>query len=355
MEGGMRRLNRYLGKTVLASIFGALLVLVSLIVISELVTQLGDLKGGYDFATALTYVALLVPGITYEYLSYATFLGCIIGLGIHASANELVILQAAGISLLRIAWAIMRPVLLVIVAGFLWGEYLTPFTAELAENTRSAALADEGDAAQAGLWHRDSNEFAYIESVRSNGRLFGVTRYRFDNEGRLLSSLYAEEGIYQNGYWQLENGLESRFVGGHVEHGAFVQRAWHTDLTPAQLKLLVLEPESLSIQNLYRYAQNRDKQGLESRPYWLSFWQKAMQPLVILGLVLVGISFIFGSLRESTMGFRLTLAILVGIVFRMSQNLLGTSSLALGFPPILAVLFPTLASIAFGAWLLRRS
>lgn len=351
----MRRINRYLGKTVLGAVFGALLVLVSLIVISELVGQMRDLEGNYDFPTAITYVALLIPGIIYEYLSYATFLGCVIGLGIHANANELVILRAAGVSLLRIGWAVMRPVLLIIVFGFLWGEYVTPLTAELAENLRAAALADQDEMAQDGVWHRDGEEFAYFESVQSNGRLFGVTRYRFDAQGRLRSSLYAEEGIYQDDYWLLENGSESVFAGDAVQQRQFMQRRWQTQLTPEQLKLLVLEPEALSMQNLYRYARNRDNQGLDSRQYWLSFWQKVMQPLTILGLVLVGISFIFGSLRESSMGYRLTMAVLVGIIFEMSQNLLGTSSLALGFPPVLAVLFPALASIAFGSWLLKRS
>src|SRR5690606_26956344 len=125
-------------------------------------------------------------------------------------------------------------------------------------------------------------------------------------------SLHAEEGIFQSGYWLLENGVESRLVDGRMVQESFVQQRWDSDLTPEQLKLLVLEPDSLSIQNLYRYAQIRDRQGLESSQYWVSFWRKVLQPLTMLGLVLVGMSFIFGSLRESTMGFRLTLAVLVG-------------------------------------------
>lgn len=350
----MRRLNRYIGKTVLAASFGALAVLVSLIVISELMSQVTDLEGNYTFAKALRYVGLLVPGLIYDYLSYATFLGCVIGLGIHAGANELVILQAAGVSLVRIGWAVMRPVLLIIVAGFFWGEYVTPVTTELAENTRAAALAGDYERAQRGLWHREGDEFAYFETVQSNGRLFGITRYQFDADGRLLSSLYAEEGIYQSGYWLLENGAETRLVDGRMVRHEFIQQRWESGLTPEQLKLLVLEPESLSIQNLYRYAQIRDHQGLESSQYWIAFWRKVMQPLTILGLVLVGISFIFGSLRESTMGSRLTLAVLVGVAFEMTQKLLGTSSLALGLPPVFAVLIPNLVAIAVGIWLLRR-
>lgn len=350
----MRRLNRYVGKTVLSATFGALAVLVSLIVISEIMTQMTNLEGNYTFSVALRYVGLLVPTLIYDYLSYATFLGCVIGLSIHAAANELVILQAAGVSLTRIGWAVMRPVLMVIVAGVFWGEYVTPVTTELAQNTRAAALAGDHDNAQRGLWHRDGNEFAYFETVQSNGRLFGITRYQFDNDGRLLSSLYAEEGIYQSGHWLLENGRESRLQDGRMVQHSFVQQRWETGLSPEQLKLLVLEPESLSIQNLYRYAQIRDRQGLESSQYWISFWRKVMQPLTILGLVLVGMSFIFGSLRESTMGFRLTLAVLVGVAFEMAQKLLGTSSLALGLPPVFAVLLPNLAAVGVGVWLLKR-
>src|SRR5690606_19147621 len=105
----MRRLNRYVGKTVLSATFGALAVLVSLIVISEIMTQMTNLEGNYTFSVALRYVGLLVPTLIYDYLSYATFLGCVIGLSIHAAANELVILQAAGVSLTRIGWAVMRP------------------------------------------------------------------------------------------------------------------------------------------------------------------------------------------------------------------------------------------------------
>lgn len=350
----MRRLNRYLGRTVLAATFGALAVLVSLIVISEIMTQMTNLDADYTFARALRYVGLLIPGLVYDYLSYATFLGCVIGLSIHAAANELVILQAAGISLTRIGWAVMRPVALVIVAGFFWGEYVTPVTTELAENARAAARADGHDSSQRGVWHREGNEFAHFDTVQSDGQLYGITRYTFDSDGRLLSSLYAEEGSYQSDHWLLENGLESRLVDGRMDQASFARQSWRSELDPEQLKLLVLKPESLSAQNLYRYAQIRDRQGLESSQYWISFWRKVMQPLTILGLVLVGMSFIFGSLRESTMGFRLTLAVLVGVSFEMAQKLLGSSSLALGLPPVFAVLIPNLAAIVVGVWLLRR-
>jgi len=354
----MRRLNRYIGFSVLMASFGTLAVLVGLNVVSDMIDEFGQLEGDYDLPAALQYIALGIPASVYEFLAYATFLGCVIGLSIHANANELVILRAAGVNMRRIVWAVMRPALVLIVVGLILGEYITPLTTQLAESRRDMALGnDRALEAERGLWYRDNQlgEYMHFNAVQPNGRLFGITRYRFNDEGDLEAASFAEQAIYQNGYWQLENGVTSRFFPERVERIRFGLRAWRTDLSPELLNMLVLPPQSLSIRDLWDYANVRDRQGLESREYWLAFWQKVLQPLVIVGLVLVGISFIFGSQREFTLGSRLTLALIFGIVLKVNLELLGTASTVLGFAPLIAVLGPVALLIFVGAWLLRRA
>ena len=80
-----------------------------------------------------------------------------------------------------------------------------------------------------------------------------------------------------------------------------------------------------------------------------------LQPLIIIGLVLVGISFVFGPLRESTMGFRVFVGVVTGVTFRIVQDLLGPLSIVFGFPPFLAVITPVVFCAALGVYLLRRS
>jgi len=121
------------------------------------------------------------------------------------------------------------------------------------------------------------------------------------------------------------------------------------------LNVLVLDPSSLSIQNLYAYANYLEKQQLENSEYWLSFWKKLLQPLVTASLVIIAVSFIFGPLREVTMGYRIFTGVIVGIIFRTSQDLLGPASLVYGFSPLLAVSFPMLVCFVVGFYLLRRS
>ena len=60
--------------------------------------------------------------------------------------------------------------------------------------------------------------------------------------------------------------------------------------------------DSLPTLQLWPYAQYLRKQGLMYRDVELAFWRKVLQPLAVAGLVLVAMSFIFGPLREGSLG-----------------------------------------------------
>ena len=96
------------------------------------------------------------------------------------------------------------------------------------------------------------------------------------------------------------------------------------------------------------------QQGARAAVYELAFWRKLIQPLVILGLVMLGISFVFGPLRNSAMGSKIFVGVLVGVVFNIFQDMIGPTSIVMGFSPLFAVMTPALMCIAAGLYLLRR-
>ena len=69
----------------------------------------------------------------------------------------------------------------------------------------------------------------------------------------------------------------------------------------------------------------------------------------------IPISFIFGPLREGTMGFRIFAGVIVGIVFRTSEDLLGPASLVFGFPPLYAAVTPIIVCLLAGLLMLRKT
>ncbi len=58
----------------------------------------------------------------------AALIGCLIGLGTLASSSELIVMRAAGVSLGRIVWAVMKPMFVLLIAGILVGEYVAPWS-----------------------------------------------------------------------------------------------------------------------------------------------------------------------------------------------------------------------------------
>lgn len=353
----MRKLRYYIAQQVWGAVIGVLLVIVSLDAIADLVDQLGQLKGQYTFVEALIYVGLYIPSSVCDYLPLAALVGCLIGLGVLANSSELVVMRAAGISIRQLVWSVMRPVLLFIAVGALLGEYVAPYTDQFADSRRDLLQGHERALqSERGLWFREGNEYMHFNAVLPNGRLYGITRYRFGEQGNLLQASFIRSAIYQGDHWVEQGGDITVFDDGEgIGHEAFLSRNWYTEISPELLNVLVLEPDELPMQRLHAYANYQEKQNIDSSEYRLAFWQKALQPLATLSLVMIAISFIFGPLRQTTMGFRVFIGVIVGLIFQTSQKLLGPMSIILGFSPMFAVLIPITFCFAFGWLLIKRS
>jgi lipopolysaccharide export system permease protein len=352
----MRQLSRYISTSVLAAITLVLLIIVAIDAIGAINDGRGDIAKDYTFKQVIIYVALTLPARIYEYLPMSSLIGCLIGLGVLANNSELVVMRAAGMSVLRIVWLVLRPILVLVFLGSLLGEYVVPYTDQYAESRRM--LLKGGKTAQesvSGFWNKEGNEFMHFNAVYPGGVLFGVTRYQFDDQHVLQQSSFAGRASFQGDHWVEELGAVTNFLGDRTEVTTFVTRDWNTKLSPELLNLIVLPPESLAMRGLNEYSNYLKEQGQDASKYELVFWDKALQPLTIISLVLIAISFIFGPLREVTMGYRVFAGVVVGLVFRTSQDLLGPASIVFGFSPLLAVAFPAIICCLIGVILLRRA
>lgn len=352
----MSRLDRYIGRAVLFAILAVLLVILGLDVISAIVDEMGELGGDYSFAELLQYVLWTMPRRIYDQLGFSALVGCMVGLGTLASTSELTVMRAAGVSIGRIAWAVMKPVLLLIVFGVFLAELVIPVTNQKAESLKAIAQGDlEAIGLEKGLWLQDRGEFVHFNAALPGGTLFGITRYRFDDDHQLQRVVFSERGHFNNGRWELQNSRETHLTPERATSNIAATSYWESDIEPDLFELIVPMPSDLSPRSLWSYSHFLDRKGEESGQYWLAFWKKVLQPLTIAGLVMMAISFIFGPLREVTTGLRVFTGVIVGIVFQTLQDMLGPSSVVFGFSPFIAVIVPILASFLLGWLLLKRA
>lgn len=356
----MSRLDAYVRKHVVAAMLVVFALTTSLDFIFSLADELGSSTDNYGAGDALWFTLGIMPRAIYEMLPFIALGGALIGLGVLASHNELVVIQATGVSTWRIVWAVMKPTLAVMGLSLVLGEWVAPPLEQRAQS--DLAIIESGGQALSsagGDWRKIGNEFIHINVILPGGtQLQGVTRYVLDEQRRLVSSSFATSGEYledeQGAFWRLSDVRETRFGEGEIAVTRTASEDWRVELSPELLSVLLVDPERQSISGLYRFAQYFESEGLESSSYYLAFWKKLLQPLATASLVLLAISFVFGPLRSATMGFRVFVAIAMGMGFTLVQRMLGPASLLYGFSPLIAVLLPVFLCGVIGVALLRR-
>ncbi len=352
----MDKLYVYVGKVILASIALVLAIIVGLDAVSAFIDESKDISERYTFLHVASFVALTLPGRIYEFLPFAALIGCLVGLGQLATTSELVVMRAAGVSTGRLVWTVMQQVLVLAVLGVLLGEFVVPPSEQIAQSRRAVAQSGDGSfSGKRGLWNREGESFLHFNAVDTDGVVYGLTVLNFDKKRRLLDTVEARRAYFMGDHWAMEEVTQTDFTSWQISATQVERSRWETGITPELLSVAVLAPRYLSVRDLYRYTAYLQQQGLDTDDYELALWGKLLQPLGVASLVLVAISFIFGPLRDGTMGFRIFAGVVVGIAFRTSQDLLGPASLVFGFPPVYAVVAPIAVCGVAGLVLLRRA
>jgi lipopolysaccharide export system permease protein len=358
-------IKHHISSHVLSAVLLVLVVLMGLFAITLFAEEMNEAEGQYGIKNILTYIALSLPGMAVSNTGFAMLIGCLMGLGVLANQSELTVMRTSGISVLRIIGMVLRPMILLVLLSTLAGEYLVPKLNGKASWLRTEAVQQQTSTtldSRRGLWLRQGNDFLHFTRILPDGTLYGFSRIAFNNNRELQYVQYASKGIYShdtvagNEGWQLENVHVTQFGADSVSTAATAQdQYWHSELAPDLLGVVVTEPDSMSLRELFHYMRYLQTHGQDNKQFALVFWQKALQPVAMIGLVLVAISFIFGPLREATMGSRLFTGVMVGVIFRFSQDLLGPVSMVYGFNPLLAVGAPIALCWLLGLLLLLRT
>ena len=352
------RLSRYIFYTVFTSIFMVLCVILGLDTAAAIIDETGAIQRNYYFSDVLIFVITKLPSAIYEYIPFSTLIGCLYGLGLLAGTSELTVMRVSGVSLLRIVYFVMKPVIFFVIFAVVIGEYFAPYLDQRADGTRE--YLRKGSSSQdsaTGLWIKEDREFMHFNAVFPGGVLYGVTRYQFNEDQELGEASFSTRATYNSveGSWMEENVSITRFSDSNISTEKKLTRQWNSELSPQILTVNVLPADSLPISTLISHIRFLEQQSMDSAVYRLAFWEKMLQPLVIVSLVLVAISFVFGPLRESTMGFRIFIGVVIGISFKMVQDLLGPFSIVFGFPVLYAVIIPIFLCIVLGVFLLKRT
>ena len=352
-------LDRYIGKTIFTTIMMTLFMLVSLSGIIKFVDQLKKAgQGSYSAMGAGVYTVLSIPKDIQIFFPMAALLGALLGLGMLAQRSELVVMQASGFTRMQIALSVMKTAIPLVLLTMAIGEWVAPQGEQMARNYRAQQMYGGSLlTTQQGLWAKDGQSFVYIERVKGDNDLAGVSIYSFNKERRLQSVRYAASAQYdvEHKVWRLSQVDESNLTNEKQITGAqTVSGEWKTNLTPDKLGVVALDPDALSISGLHNYVKYLKSSGQDAGRYQLNMWSKIFAPLSVAVMMLMALSFIFGPLRSVPMGVRVVTGISFGFVFYVLDQIFGPLSLVYNIPPILGALLPSATFFLISLWMMMK-
>ena len=354
----MNTLDRYIGKSILGSIFATLLTLVGLSAIIKFVEQFRSVgKGTYDIWQAVAFTGLTIPKDIETFFPMAALLGALMALGNLASRSELVVMQAAGFSRFKIGMAVMKTALPLVLLTMVIGEWGIPQTEQFARDMRARALSGGSMLSMKnGVWAKDGNNFVFVRRVTDDAKLNDIYIYTFDQHRNLTELKHANQASYSEdeSKWTLHQVNHSMISKDEITTSNRLSEKWETNLTPDKLGAVSLRPTSLSISGLYNYISFLRETGQDVSRFELTFWRKIFQPVSVGVMMLLALSFIFGSLRSVTAGARIVTGICFGFLFYVVNEIFGQMSVVYNMPAVFGALIPSLLFIVMIWWLLSR-
>lgn len=353
--------ERHLAREIYGATLLVLVAFLALFAFFDLIAELEEVgKGSYQLQHALAYVALTLPGRTYEILPVTVLIGSLYALTLLARHSEITVLRTSGLSTGELLLTLAKIGAAFVVLTFIVGEFIAPPAERVAQQLRlTAKSALVGQEFRSGLWVKDGHSFINVRDVLPDATLRGVRVYGFDEAYRLRSISEAESGSFvPPDHWRLTNVVQTQFDGEQANVLRQDELVWQSALNPDILAVLLVVPERMSLVNLYQYIQHLADNRQKTQRYEIALWKKLMYPLATLVMMALALPFAYAHDRMGAVSVKVFAGVMLGILFHMLNGLFSHLGVINSWHPPVAAMTPSviflLAAGTMLWWVERR-
>ena len=337
----MNRLDRYFFAELIRSTSMVLLAFAALYILLTVLDEQSDLRYGNQWGTVAMVVAYTLPTKLYEIAPIIILIAWMLAIGGLSARSELTAMLASGISMRGLMISMSKTLLISLAFFVALGEWLGPIANTQGQNLKNQALGvkvmDDGK----GLWMKSGNTFLLVDKAFADGRLVGAQLF-IEKNGRLERMIEADTLVFEKNQWVATQAYEKRYQtefwpNVQVEQKQYEQAPIQLDLSPDLFKSALSQPQDMSVLELWDYVHFMRSNGLYSGMYEYALWKKFMMPLTVIGLLLWVFPMLLGSMRHVSVGQKVFVGVLVGLVFFLVDKILVNVTLAYQLPALLGV------------------
>jgi lipopolysaccharide export system permease protein len=291
----MNLVNRYIVYEIVKFFILALTVVLCIFVAIDYLGNMDEfIESHVSWLHSFQYVLLKIPFITTQAMPVVLLMAILIAFGLMSKNNELIILNASGISI----YALVRPVLMISAAAALLLFYLTehvvPLTMQQSNAIKRNEIRKTTNVAvkEENIWikgHRRITHIKYFDP--STQVIFGFTRYYFDSRFRLIRRIDAEKAEYQNKRWVLHQCMNQRLNPADNTYAVTLHETLTEDLEmlPSDFRQIVRKSNEMNFRQLLDYIHKVEAEGYAATVYRVDLDAKCAYPFVCIIMALVGV------------------------------------------------------------------
>jgi lipopolysaccharide export system permease protein len=205
------------------------------------------------------------------------------------------------------------------------------------------------------FWTRYKGQFIRIGQVEPGRSLAEVEIYQFDQLGNLTKMLQTPKAqLLQANTWLLSKPRVTSFEEASSQTQTSETLVWEGLLSEEQARTLITPASSLAPVDLWKSIQRLEDNSMNSERHRVIFWRQMSTALGLLGMALLTVPFLVGSVRSVPAGQRIAMGGLVGIGFYLLQQISGHLAGILHWNIALTVMAPSLLVLCVAVFLLKR-
>lgn len=340
----MRRLDRYIGRSVLEPLLLSTAVIVGLYMVAEAFSNLDDyLSAAGSLSEALLRMGrvylLRIPTFVAPVLPVATLVGASYGIAQLSGNNELTAMRALGVSVWRILAPVYVVAAVVALLGFADRELLVP-------KVEAAAAPD------IQIWRGKADEEKQVPIFQEEEDTWFIFRYNLAKRsirsvlivnhktGKTIKAQSAE--ILPGGRWKL--------IEAEEDSHNYPEREVKTALKHSDIELNLAELDVCSLKTLRRLIEREP----ENAYYRVLYHGRLAYPFAGIVLAALGLPFVIGSekIRRSRV-LGIGICILICLIFFTIQFFAAKLGHEEQLPPAVAAWLPTIMFGSLGFYLLE--
>ena len=343
----MKIRDRYIAKTLLSYTLVVLVVWLSIYSFFNFLTEINVVgQESYTILSAIKYIILKMPEVTYSQASPVILLGCVLGMGHLATTNQLLIFRISGASILKITGTTLKNALIFVIAIIAIGEAIAPMTSNFAELGRTNALGNIAvPTNQEGFWIRDGDNFINVKK-NIDGKLFsGITVIEVNSSNKIERVIKSENAVFDGNSLDMSGSkIFSINDSSVIDNISLKERNSYNKTVSFDQDLidsLKKEPKDLTTWTIIKQIQFLSDNKLRSEVFEVELYKRLIKPVTLVAMILLAMLFIFGSTRDITLGRKIFFGVALGLSFEMLSRIASAMALSFDFNPLMSAVLPS--------------